>query len=125
LVLEHGDDRVGRTELTRGIEQCRTNEVNGHHSEELLLLLGALGFDSAGLAAAGFELDAPASEDGDFASDDLFSLGFDSLPDCEPLEELESLPPDPPSEEPEEAAAPSPFDSDLRAAFWSFLPSLP
>ena len=55
--LEHGSDRVRRTELTRGIEQRRTNEFDGHHSEELLLL-GALGFDSAGFVWAAFESDA-------------------------------------------------------------------
>ena len=70
--LEHRSDRVGRAELTRGIDQRRTNEIVGHHSEELLLF-GALGFDSAGFAAAGLE-----SDDEDFESDEA---DFESLDD--------------------------------------------
>jgi len=120
---------VWRTELTRGIEQRRTNEIDGHHSDELLLL-GALGFDSAGLAAAGFE-SADLESDfadvafDDFPSGDFPSPAFDSPDDFESLEEPASPPLLPLSEAPAEAPAPSPFDADFRDAFWSFFPSLP
>ncbi|MEP7066090.1 MAG: hypothetical protein ABI889_08675 [Gemmatimonadota bacterium] len=93
----------------------------------MLLLLGALGFDSAGFAAAGFALEAFVSETfasdfADFDSDVEESLDFDSLDDLASPEELESPPPVPLSDD---ADPPSPFDPDLRAAFWSFFPSFP
>jgi hypothetical protein len=87
--------------------------------------LGALGFDSAGLDAAGFESDALLSDCEVFVSDDLDSLDFDSLEDLESLEGFESPPLLPPSEELDEGAEPSPFEAVFREAFWSFFPSLP
>jgi hypothetical protein len=92
--------------------------------------LGALGFDSAGLVVAGFESEALESDCEDFVSDDLDSLDlesldFDSLEDLESLAGFESPPLLPLSEEPDDAAAPSPFDADFLEAFWSFFPSLP
>ena len=84
--------------------------------------MGALGFDSAGLAAAGFESDALLSDCEAFVSDDLDSLDFDSLEDLDSLEDFES-PLLPPSEDVEDEA--SPFEAGLRDAFWSFFPSLP
>jgi hypothetical protein len=87
--------------------------------------LGALGFDSAGFAAAGFESDALESDCDDFVSDDLVSLDFESLEGLESLEDFESPPPLPLSDDVEEAVEPSPFDAVFREAFWSFFPSLP
>jgi hypothetical protein len=86
--------------------------------------LGALGFDSAGLAAAGFESDALLSDCEAFVSDDLDSLDFDSLEDLDSLEDFES-PPLPPSDDVADEDAASPFEAGLREAFWSFFPSLP
>ena len=110
-----------RTELTRGLEQRRTNEIDGHHSDELLLF-GALGFDSAGLAAAGFEsvaLESDLEEDAsdDVPPDDFPSLAFGSPEDFESAGELASPPPLPLSDAPDDAPEPSPFDADFRDAF--------
>jgi hypothetical protein len=77
-----------------------------HHSEELLLL-GALGFDSA-FAAAGAEPELAVSDRDDFASEDLLSLDFDSLEELDPLEELEPLAL---SDELDDADEPSPLDA--------------
>jgi hypothetical protein len=79
--------------------------------------LGALGFDSAGLAAAGFESDALESDFEDFVSEDLDSLDFESLEDLESLAGFVSPPPPlPPSDEGEPAAGPSPVDAGFREA---------
>ena len=125
--FEHGNDRVGRTELTRGIHQRRTNEIVGHHSEELLLF-GALGFDSAGFAAAGLESEDEdlESEDDDFESLDFDSPldDFESPDDFESLDDFESPPLLPLSDDDDDDAPLSPF-ADLRGRFWSFFPSLP
>jgi len=87
--------------------------------------LGALVFDSPGFAAAAFEPDGCASDADAFESDDdLVSFDFDSLPDLASRDELES-PLLLPSDEPDEAAAPSPLDADFLDASWSFFPSLP
>jgi hypothetical protein len=86
--------------------------------------LGALGFDSAGFAAAGFESDVLASGFEDFVSEDLLSVDFESLEDLESPDELESPPLLPLSDE-LDAPEPSPFDAAFREAFWSFFPSLP
>jgi hypothetical protein len=103
------------------MNERRTNEVDGHHSEELLLL-GALDFDSAGFTAARFDSDDLGSDDLaslDFESPDFASLDFAAPEDVESPEDFESdfdSPPLPLSEPDDEEAAPSPFD-DVRATF--------
>ncbi len=110
--LEHRRDRVGRTELTRGIQQRRTDLIDGHHSEELLLL-GALGFVSL-LGAEGVD-GAFASVLDDAASDDFASDLLEPLDS--PLLEL--------SDALDEPDAPSVFDTGFLPVGCSFLPSLP
>ncbi|MEO7038674.1 MAG: hypothetical protein ABI186_01430 [Candidatus Elarobacter sp.] len=115
--LEHRGDRIRRAELTRGINQRRTNEIDGHHSEELPLL-GALGFDSAGFAA-GFDSDLESEDDDVFASpEDLDSLGdFESPEDFDSLDDFESPLELPPLSDDDDDDDPlSPFDV-LRGRF--------
>ena len=84
--------------------------------------MGALDFDSAGFFTSGFELGAFVSDCCDFESDDLLSLGFDSL-GFDSFAELDSLPSA--LSDAVEDDAPSPFDAAFREELWSFFPSLP